>query len=206
MDNINQVVELLLIHFHLYDSDILKSTTKTFPGITAGPLFKALIVTSSISDAAELLGCSSRTVQRVLRSIFPPKSERGGSQRQYLLAFIEHKYCSKCDRIMQLEQFNIAKSNCKECTAERFNIYYEANKVEIISRVTIRNALKLSRIPKWANLDKIKELYKNCPKGFHVDHIVPLQGRKVCGLHVENNLQYLPAKDNLVKSNKWEVS
>ena len=65
-----------------------------------------------------------------------------------------------------------------------------------------RRASKLLATPKFANLNKIKEIYKNCPKGFHVDHIIPLKNKLVCGLHVEWNLQYLSAKQNLAKSNK----
>ena len=65
-----------------------------------------------------------------------------------------------------------------------------------------RRATKLRATPKFANINKIKEIYKNCPKGYHVDHIVPLQGKNVCGLHVEWNLQYLTPSDNCSKSNK----
>ncbi len=65
-----------------------------------------------------------------------------------------------------------------------------------------RKASKLRATPKFANLEKIKEIYKNCPKGYHVDHIVPLQSKVVCGLHVEWNLQYLTPSENSSKSNK----
>ena len=65
-----------------------------------------------------------------------------------------------------------------------------------------RRSVKLRAIPKWSDLNKIKEIYKNCPKGYHVDHIIPLQGKNVCGLHIENNLQYLTAEQNIAKGNK----
>lgn len=70
-----------------------------------------------------------------------------------------------------------------------------------------RRALKKLAMPKWLTdeqVSKIKEIYKNCPDGFHVDHIIPLQGKIVCGLHVPENLQYLTKKENLSKGNKFE--
>ena len=62
-------------------------------------------------------------------------------------------------------------------------------------------ARKLNQLPSWANLEKIKQIYLNCPPGYHVDHIIPLKGKTVSGLHVETNLQYLSAQDNLRKRN-----
>ena len=76
-------------------------------------------------------------------------------------------------------------------------------KAKMIARINKRRATKLNAIVGWTNLEKIKEIYKNCPKGYHVDHIVPLQGENVSGLHVENNLQYLTAKQNIAKGNKY---
>ena len=70
-------------------------------------------------------------------------------------------------------------------------------------RASTYRATKAQRTPSWANLDKIKEIYLNCPEGFHVDHIVPLRGTHASGLHVETNLQYLPAVENLRKRNLY---
>jgi len=66
-----------------------------------------------------------------------------------------------------------------------------------------RRAQLLKALPTWADEKKILEIYLNCPTGYHVDHIIPLQGNIVCGLHIDTNLQYLKARENLAKSNKY---
>lgn len=63
-----------------------------------------------------------------------------------------------------------------------------------------RRARKLNATPAWANLNKIKEIYNNCPIGNEVDHIIPLANKLVCGLHVEYNLQYLDSNSNRIKA------
>ncbi len=67
----------------------------------------------------------------------------------------------------------------------------------------LRRNAKRKRVPAWADLCKIKEIYENCPDGYHVDHIIPLRGKLVSGLHVPENLQYLTVEDNLKKANHY---
>jgi len=73
------------------------------------------------------------------------------------------------------------------------------------ARAKVRNyqASKLRAVPKWANKKEIAQFYANCPAEHEVDHIIPLQGKIVSGLHVLNNLQYLPISENRKKSNKF---
>lgn len=61
------------------------------------------------------------------------------------------------------------------------------------------NALKRSAITLESNLDLIREIYRVCPKGYDVDHIIPVSKG---GLHHQDNLQYLPLSENRRKGSR----
>jgi 5-methylcytosine-specific restriction endonuclease McrA len=95
----------------------------------------------------------------------------------------------------------------KDKIAARKAAYQKANKGKHNAWVAARKAAKLQQTPSWSESQDIAELYGFATKldgDFHVDHIVPLQGKLVSGLHVYDNLQILSAADNLTKGNKHE--
>ena len=88
------------------------------------------------------------------------------------------------------------------------------NKGHRNSLTRARQAAKLKRTPAWLtefDLLKIKCLYqvaamrtRESGRSWHVDHIIPLQGKTVSGLHVPSNLQVIEGSENSRKSNHYE--
>jgi hypothetical protein len=78
-----------------------------------------------------------------------------------------------------------------------------------------RKAAQLQRTPKWlteSDLRMIEAKYslaamltRETGITHHVDHIIPLQGKKVSGLHVFSNLRVIPGTDNVKKSNSYQI-
>lgn len=88
--------------------------------------------------------------------------------------------------------------------------YAKRNKVKFNERSGRRRTARLRAFPQWADKKAILSFYKMAAEKTRdtgikhvVDHIIPLQGKNVCGLHVEQNLQVLTEAENLRKFNKF---
>jgi hypothetical protein len=79
------------------------------------------------------------------------------------------------------------------------------NSKKIAAYNAAQNKRKKTASPKWlskSDKNKMMEFYINRPEGYECDHIIPLFGKTVCGLHVYWNMQYLKTVENNRKSNK----
>jgi hypothetical protein len=123
------------------------------------------------------------------------------------------------------------RSECRECTKKNGSKYYQTNKERITEyrkdtgeaerqkkwrkqNQHVKNfftaeyrAKRKLAMPKWLTNEhriEIVTLYKKAKEeGLSVDHIVPLNGDNVSGLHVPWNLQLLTLEENVKKSNKF---
>ena len=99
--------------------------------------------------------------------------------------------------------------NKKQVCAE----WQKRNKGAVNANTRKYQASKLKRTPVWLTEDEKERmvcyyqvaamLSKESDKQWHVDHIVPLQGENISGLHVPWNLRVIPAIDNLKKNNSF---
>ena len=164
-----------------------------------------LAVLSKHAYSLTELHSNSNATTKMIKVIWPDKPMNSSKLCNYLFAKYELKYCPHCREVLELYEFskNSARatglnSHCRKCellTRKEYQREYRAG----------MRAKKLDRTPSWADLAKIKEIFNKCPEGYHVDHIIPLQGKLVSGLRVENNLQYLTAEENLKKQNKYTI-
>ena len=100
----------------------------------------------------------------------------------------------------------------KQKVAAYNKAWNEANPEKVAAKSAKRRAAKIRRTPPWLTQehhDQITSIYAERERitqetgvVHHVDHILPLQGKNVCGLHVPWNLRVITATDNIRKSNK----
>lgn len=190
---------------------ILNSVVITSKAYTKEDLIRALSKKHYVLK--EELNCTHTTVTRLMDKLAPDRI-KGEKLCKYLLRSRKLKVCCSCDEVKTLTDFygNNSKSDriansCISCQKDYLKDYYPdyyVNNKDKYAEAKVRYKLQVQNAtPKWANREKIRDIYLKCPKGYHVDHVIPLQGDNVCGLHVETNLQYLTAFENISKGNKF---
>jgi hypothetical protein len=121
---------------------------------------------------------------------------------------------SNKERITVLKKAEYERN--KEHHLAQKQMYRQANKGKINALVAARKKVIKRRTPSWlTDFDKLKiqcfysvavMLTRENKEPWHVDHIIPLQGELISGLHVPNNLQVLRGVENISKKNKFEVN
>lgn len=96
------------------------------------------------------------------------------------------------------------KEHTPEKLKEQRKRDYTNNYQRFVDGVIQRRLLTKQQTPGWADKSAIGEIYRKARElGMTVDHIVPLRGKNVCGLHTESNLRIISAKENCSKRNTF---
>lgn len=123
--------------------------------------------------------------------------------------FKSTRICTECNRENSRKRYDPEKRKLrtdKSANANKnYKRWYDKNQKKALANTRRQQAARLKRVPKWSEINLIENFYENCPVGYEVDHILPLQGKLVSGLHVFGNLQYLAIIENRSKGNKVDL-
>lgn len=221
-NNVNITLDTVCLALGVTPDTIAKKESRLLRAYTYRELIHR-VITTDVRIRDEFSEMNETTALKMLKAAFPGKPASYKGYDKYLLSIANLKKCLQCSSIKPFAEFNKSKretdgmdSRCRLC----YRTYYTNNKEDILAQKkeygaahlpqklannAKRRALLIDRVPAWADTKEISTVYLNCPSGYHVDHIIPLQGELVCGLHVEHNLQYLLAAANMSKGNTFDI-
>lgn len=170
-------------------------------------------------DCKECYAVTKKALWEIKGANQPERARRRALKNE---ANIGVRTCRSCGETKALTGENFAMSghcwdsNCRECARAKAKQWAienrERHKVTAYQQCAARYAAKRSRTPRWltrGQREEMRSVYaesrrrRQSGENVHVDHIVPLVGKIVSGLHVPWNLQIIDASQNCRKSNKW---
>lgn len=173
--------------------------------------------------------CTKCTQEKPFEAFYPSSAHKSGytswckvceaerskakTQRNRDARLTKAKQWRDANKDKQAEAVKAWRESNPKRTAAMYRDWANRNRDKVNAKWMARDAAKKSRTPSWLNVDEhwmIEQAYDIAAKRakaqgipYHVDHIVPLQGKTVSGLHVPWNLQVIPAKLNQQKSNRF---
>lgn len=151
------------------------------------------------------------------RALNPDKTKtlalRSRQQRkerwEEFLAAERARYAASPDAALQRQRE--AREKHPEKFRERLKSHYQRNKHKYVAGVSARRAARLQATPPWVKKSEILTFYAEARRltketgiPHEVDHIHPLRGKNLSGLHVPWNLQVIPRVENRKKHNRYE--
>ena len=146
------------------------------------------------------------------------KAESNGAYKRRKEYFVEYNRTKGVENKKRYYQANREKviqralTRAVEVKRKYRKSWKEANPDVVKAATNDRRRRHKNATPKWLTKEQkveIRKIYREAiklcrgnPKTYAVDHIVPLMGKEVCGLHVPWNLQILTAEENFKKNNK----
>lgn len=127
--------------------------------------------------------------------------------------------CHECMRetsrkwkIKNKERYNLYQKEYRQISLDKIKRMIE-NEDEIYFEKDYRKRKSISvATPAWVNKEEIRHIYKECVRLseqmhmiFEVGHIIPIKGKRVCGLHIANNLEVVSPRQNQLKANKFNA-
>jgi len=155
--------------------------------------------------------CKKCSVEKLLSEFYTSKAGKLGVRSSCKLCDSHYYKLYKSTRKDQTRLYNEAwskdNSDKKKLATKSWT---KANYDKVLSyNASRRSERKLATLSGYCK--EIEEIYwlardlrTITGESYQVDHIVPLKGKNVCGLHVPWNLQILPADLNMSKGNRYE--
>lgn len=175
-------------------------------------------VAERLSSNGTCLECERTRESKIVWTVNNPERKRRSSAKYYKKNSEKILTYGSAYHVLHPDKAAARRRRMQETNpgriAETVAAWRQNNKHKMRAQCAKRRARLIMAMPLWLTAEhfsQIEEVYSDAKRleaetgaPHHVDHIVPLRGKTVCGLHVPWNLRAIPADDNLRKANKLD--